>query len=184
MREPPKRTEPRHSPYSVFARTVAGDAQSASSSLTVSPRLRRVLSVIDGQRSLRQLQQFTRPEELAMIIDALQARGLIELRTVLVPQDPEQTRQEAAHEAVILSGLKQTLRGCFEHTLGVDGRVIDARIADGVSLAVLKRALREGIERVIAAHGDSAAGPILKRAREVFAARGTFKGAPPTGKGP
>jgi hypothetical protein len=58
----------------------------------------------------------------------------------------------------------------FQAALGDLGTVLDARIADSMSLTVLRAVLREGITRIDAECGELAARNLIAKVRPLFAA--------------
>lgn len=162
---------PPQDPRLVYLRTPDGEAEMLGRGVPLPPAARRILMVIDGRRRVGDLPDFARGGELAEVLDLLLSRGLIALAGIAeAPSDAEQ-RAQAAREAVLLSSLKKVLANVFERTLDGSGTVLDARISDSVSLSLLKRVLREGIDQVAERRGDAAAKAIIARVRPLFAVR-------------
>jgi hypothetical protein len=162
-------------PRLVYAKTPTGSVEMGERKLGLSPVVRRILIVIDGQRRLADLPAFARPGDLGFIIEELQARGLIAL--VGIADDPSESERiaHAVEDLRILVAMKNLLRGVFEAELGSAGQVLEARIADSVSLDVLKRVLREGIDAVAHRRGDTAARRIVSLVRPLL--NQTLRGA-------
>jgi hypothetical protein len=155
-------------PRLVFAKTAAGSAEVARRSHGLSGAARRILIVIDGQRRLSDLPPFARAGELEPIVDDLEARGLIAL-VGIADDPPEHERVQAQRrQRDALARLQRELAGTFQRELGAAGRVYDARLADCVSLDVVRPLLREAIDAVLSARGQPAAQRILAVVRPVF----------------
>ena len=149
----------------VYAKTAAGIAEINHRKLGLSAPARRILIVIDGQRSLSSLPAFARAGELGGIIQELVQHGLIALNS-LVDTSTEPERQSAQRrEADALASLKRALDGVFEVELGPAGRLLGARIQDSVTVDVLRGVVREGIEAVGAQRGDEAANRLIALVR-------------------
>jgi hypothetical protein len=168
MPETPKAAEP--DLRLVYAKTTDGTAEIPGRQHDLSNVERRILILIDGQRRLADLPPFARPGDLGPIIDKLQAHGLIRLAGIvegplispLLP-DPEQTRLQLAR-------VRDMLGGAFERELGNDGRVLEARLQDSISVEVARRVVREGIDTVARLRGKAVADRLAEISRRAFAA--------------
>ncbi len=153
----------------VFAKTAEGSAELTSRRNGLSTVERRILILVDGHRRLADLPPFARPGEIGPIIDKLQSHGLIRLAGIAddppgsaVPENPERARAK-------LLWLQNQLAGSFERELGVDGRVLEARLRDSISLEVARRVLRDAIESVAQRNGHAAGERIAQISRHAFA---------------
>ncbi len=141
----------------VYAKTAAGIAEINQRKLGLSAPARRILIVIDGQRSLSSLPAFARAGELGAIIDELERHGLIALSGVVDTSTEPERQLAQRREAEALTSLKRALDGVFETELGPAGRLLGARIQDSVTVDVLRSVVREGIETVGTQRGADAA---------------------------
>lgn len=130
-------------PRLVYAKTEAGVKEITGRTMGLSQSARRVLILLDGKRALCQLPGFVRPGDLVGIIEHLEGHGLVVLTGISDTVVPE---EDVDHEA--LSRLRPRFKGMFHRELGQVGLVFDARVHDAVSLAVLRTALREGIDYI------------------------------------
>ena len=153
----------------VFAKTAEGAAELVSRQHGLSTVERRILILVDGHRRLADLPPFARPGEIGPIVNTLQSHGLIRLAGIADdppaqarPDDPEDTRAR-------LQWLRQQLAGSFERELGSDGRVLEARLRDSISLEVARRVVRDGIEAVSQRCGRAAADRVAQLSRRAFA---------------
>ncbi len=88
---------------SIFAKTIAGQQEVASRSLGLTPLLRRLLIMVDGNRSAGELAPLVVGHDLADLFTQLQEKGCIELVRVVAAQpaptasaqNPEAADQEA-----------------------------------------------------------------------------------------
>ena len=153
----------------IYARTPAGDEEIAARLLALGHGARRILALINARRSVADLSGLARPGELTAVLATLERNALIE---VLAHADEASEAQRSARrrsEQAQLQEAKAALRNAFAAELGSEGRIWDARVADSVSLEVLRRVLREAID-VLQARGDEAATQrVLALARPVFA---------------
>jgi hypothetical protein len=149
----------------VYRKTVSGEQEILARSQGLSVGARRVMILIDGKRALSELPAFARQGDLPHLITELESKGLIALAGIAdtpSPQELEQRRQQENHQ---LNSIKGKLQGRFEAVLGADGIVLDARIADCVSLDVFKRILREAITTLQGKGKDQAATELISLAR-------------------
>jgi hypothetical protein len=146
----------------VYRKTEAGDAEVMDRALGLSVGARRLIILIDGQRPLSDLPSFARQGDLPALLEELESRGLIALAGIADAPTLEELAARMQAEQVKLQSIKQALDQRFEQILGVDGIVLDARVADCVSLDVFKRILREAInllqQRGLAEHAQSVIG--------------------------
>lgn len=152
----------------IYARTAAGEAETAARSCELSSSARRMLMLIDGQRTVGLLSQFARVGEFDALAEELLSVGLI--RTAGVADAPDEVgrlARQAAERAALLAA-RQRLQGLFAAELGVDGHIWDARIADCVNVEVLRRVLREAVDVVVFRHGEAAARRIVAAVRPIF----------------
>ena len=157
-------------PRLVFVKTAAGSAEVAERSHGLSGAQRRILILLDGRRRLADLPPFARPRELEPIIADLATRGLIALAGIADDPSPEEAQAHEERQRAVLVRLRGTLAGAFELELGTDGRILEARLRDCVSLDVLRQLVREAVETIRRARGDAAAERVLDRVRPVYGA--------------
>ncbi|HMM52645.1 MAG: hypothetical protein LC136_10885 [Burkholderiales bacterium] len=155
-------------PRLVYARTADGDDESAEPRRELAPGERRILNAIDGQRCVGDLVQFARPGELGPILAELEARRLIEVVGLADEPSEAERRARASAEQALLERAKHGLRGVFGAELGAAGQVWEARVADCVSMEVLRRVLREAVDVVYFRSGEAAARRIVAAVRPVF----------------
>lgn len=155
----------------VYMKTPAGVAEIAERKLGLSPAARRILIVIDGERRLSDLPAFARPGDLGGLIEELESRGLVSLAGIADDPDDTERLAQSQRDRDALLALKKSLTGVFVAELGAGGQVLEARIGDCVSLEVLKRVLREGIDTVSARGGEEAARRVITLVRPILGAR-------------
>ncbi|HEY0879545.1 MAG TPA: hypothetical protein VGE10_13945 [Zeimonas sp.] len=159
----------RPDPRLIYARTPAGDAERTARALDLEHAARRILALVDARRSVGDLSQFARPGELGPVLRALEQRKLVEVVALAAEPTEAERRERERREQVRLQAAKHALRNTFVAELGAAGRVWDARVADSVSLEVLRRVLREAVDVVEARRGEAAAQRVLSRVRPLFA---------------
>lgn len=71
--------------YTVYAKTAAGQHEIQSRALGLSPMVRRLLLLVDGQRSGKDLEVFVAGHDAAALFDELLAQGCIEARAAARP---------------------------------------------------------------------------------------------------
>lgn len=131
-------------PRLIFAKTMAGTDAIRNRSQRVSLAARRLLLLFDGQRSLAQLPDIVRPNEVPTLLKELEAHGMITLAGMLA-DDASLAR---IHPDLKLAQIKRSLAGVFERELGSQASVLEARVQDCVNLVVLRNVLREVIALV------------------------------------
>lgn len=155
----------------VYVKTPAGAAEITERRLGLSPAARRILIVIDGQRRLADLMAFARAGELGVLIAELESKGLVALASVADTDGVAEREEQIQREREVLARLRASLAGVFVKELGAGGEVLEARIRDCVSLDVLKRVLREGIDAVSAQCGEDGARRVIALIKPVLGAR-------------
>ena len=155
-------------PRLVYARTAEGHDEAAAPGGGIGPGARRILELIDGQRCVGDLQDFARPGELGPIIAELESQRLIEVTGIAEEPSEAHRRARASAELALLTQAKRTLRGLFDAELGTAGHVWEARVADCVSMEVLRRVLREAVDVVYFRSGEAAARRVVAAVRPVF----------------
>jgi hypothetical protein len=130
----------------VYRKTEAGEAEILARAQGLSAAARRLIILIDGQRTLSELPSFARQGDVPELIRELESKGMIALAGIADLPSPEELAKRQQIEQSKLGGLKQALAGAFEKALGSDGIVLDARIADCINLEVFRRILREAID--------------------------------------
>ena len=153
----------------VFAKTAEGAAELVNRQHGLTTGERRILILVDGHRRLADLPPFARPGEIGPIVDKLQSHGLVRLAGIAddppsqaAPVDPESVRAR-------LQFVRQQLAGAFERELGSDGRVLEARLRDSISIEVARRVVRDGIDTIVQRCGRAAADRVTQLSRRAFA---------------
>jgi DNA-binding PadR family transcriptional regulator len=153
----------------IYARTPAGDEEIAARVLDLGHATRRILALINARRSVADLSKLARPGELTAVLATLERHELIEVIAHADEASEAQRRARRHAEQARLQEAKAALRNAIVAEFGSAGRIWDARVADSVSLEVLRRVLREAID-VLQARGDEAATQrVLALARPVIA---------------
>ena len=148
-------------PRLIFVRTAAGNAEVELRRLGLTGAARRILVLIDGNRRLSDMPLFARVRELDPLVAGLANRGLISLVGISNDPSPEELAQIAQRQREGLEVLRDALTGAFERELGPGGRVLEARLADCVSLDVLRQLIREAVDGIHHTCGPDAADRIL-----------------------
>lgn len=152
----------------IYARTAAGEAEIGARALPLSSSARRLLVLIDGRRAVALLSNFVRIGELDALASELLTHGLIEAIGIADPPDEANRLARLRAEQAALQDAKRQLQRLFETELGTAGHVWDARVADCVTLDVLRRVLREGVDVVFYRSGEAAARRVVAAVRPVF----------------
>jgi len=129
-------------PGVVFQRTERGDALLRAGAAALGNVARRLLPLFDGQRTISDLPNNVRPGDLEAAITELQTNGLIRSTGVAEPLSEEVIKAQTQAETAMLTMLQTELNGLFQREMGKPGEIWDARVADSVSLNVLRRVLR------------------------------------------
>lgn len=140
-------------PRLVFAKTLAGTEAIRHRSQRVSLAARRLLMLFDGQRSLAQLPNIVRPNEVPSLLKELETHGMITLAGLLA----EDESLASIHPDLKMTQIKRSLAGVFERELGHQASVLEARVQDCVNLVVLRNVLREVIALVAQRKNEEAA---------------------------
>ena len=148
-------------PRFVYARTAQGEAALKDSSHVISVQGRRLLTLIDGRRTLAQLPLNMRPDELPMRLEELLMQGLIALSGI---RDPAPAATTEGHDPR-LEDFKRRIAGAVERELGPAGSVLEARLQDCVNLTVMRTVMREVIDRVRERAGDEQAARLAHAAQ-------------------
>ncbi len=152
----------------VFERTATGDAALAAPPPGLDRASLRLLTLIDGQRSLADLPRFARAGELDRLVAMLRGRGLVELRGQADQPDALARQRRIAADRAMLEQLKRELRGVFNRELGHAGEVWEARVQDCVSTEVLRQVLREAIDVLYFRGGDEPARRVVALVKPLF----------------
>lgn len=155
-------------PRLVYARTTDGHEEEAEPHRGLSPGARRILTAIDGQRRVGDLGQFVRTGELGPSLAELEGQRLAEVVGLADESSEAERRARASAEQALLDQAKRGLRGLFRAELGAAGHVWEARVADCVTMEVLRRVLREAVDVVYFRSGEAAARRIVAAVRPVF----------------
>jgi hypothetical protein len=116
----------------VFQRTEAGGREVAAAAAGLSPKLRRALVLVDGERSVGQLASLFRHGEVDAILAELQAMGLVTLAGGMLAAVPAGTARGASDTA---SGPAHAER--FEEVRRLAMREISGRLGpNGDTLAL------------------------------------------------
>jgi len=153
----------------IYARTPAGDEEIAARMLELGNAARRILALVNARRSVGDLSRLARAGELTKVLATLERHALIE--SVAHADEASEARRSARRrtEQTQLQEAKAALRNAFAAELGSEGRIWDARVADSVSLEVLRRVLREAIDVLQARGNEATIQRVLALARPVFA---------------
>lgn len=152
----------------VFERTETGDAALAAPPPGLDRASLRLLTLIDGQRSLSDLPRFARSGELDRIVGLLRERGLVALRGQADLPDHQARQQRLASERATLEHMKRELRGVFNRELGQAGAVWEARVEDCVTVEVLRQVLREAIDVLYFRGGGEPARRVVALVKPLF----------------
>lgn len=155
----------------VFARTPEGEAELTQRPAELPPASRRVLLLLDGKRCLSDLSPFTRAGELETALESLEQCGLVALSGIAAPPSEEERAARERRGQAALAQLKLLLRASFERELGPNGVVLAERIRDSVSVEVLRRVLRDGLDVLARERGDAAVRRVLARAKPILDAQ-------------
>lgn len=155
-------------PALVYQRTERGEDLLAAGASRLGRVARRLLPLFDGRRRVADLPDTMRPGDLEAAITELQTEGLIRFtgRDDSQPDVDERARSEAEFSELVL--LKSQLAGLFSREMGNPGEIWDARVADCVSLDVMRRVLREAIDVAYFRSGAAVARSIVDQVRPIF----------------
>jgi hypothetical protein len=148
-------------PRLVYARTASGQGELASPSRRLTPQARRLLFLIDGQRSLAHLPLALRPSELPAHLDELLTLGLVALSGI---RDSAVSPDAEGHDPR-LEDFKHRIAGMVERELGEAARILEARLQDCVNLSVMRTVMRDVIECVHQRSGPQAGQRLAAAAR-------------------
>jgi len=154
--------------FLIFGRTSAGEREITARELPLSQSARRILMLIDGKRSVRELSRLARPGELEGVLTMLDKHALIEPVATAAEATEVEQRALIQQERERLRRLKAALGQMFADRLDVAGHIWDARIADAVNDEVLRRVLREAIDTLERRRGSEVARKALEQARIAF----------------
>ncbi len=155
-------------PRLIYARTADGHDEAAEPRRALTPGVRRILMAIDGKRCVGDLPEFARPGDLAAILAELEGERLVEVAGLADEPTEAERLARASAEQALLGEAKRGLRGLFGAELGAAGHVWEARVADCVTMEVLRRVLREAVDVVYYRSGEAAARRIVAAVRPVF----------------
>jgi hypothetical protein len=152
----------------VYIKTSAGSKEVLARKLSLNPAERRILIIIDGKRSVAELPDFARPGEIVSILAGLSQKGLIQVSGMYELPSAEELGKRRALDTQKLDRIKAELESVFERELGVGGQVWDARLADSVSLEVVRTVLREAIDVLFSRAGEPAARRVIALVRPIL----------------
>ncbi len=152
----------------VYIKTAAGGKEVLARKLSLNPAERRILIIIDGKRSVAELPDFARPGEIVSILASLSQKGLIQISGMYELPDPQELARRKLEESLKLERIKAALEGVFEKELGTGGQVWDVRLADSVSLDVVRTVLREAIDVLFSRAGEPAARRVISTVRPIL----------------
>jgi hypothetical protein len=152
----------------VYVKTATGGKEVLARKLSLNPAERRILIIIDGKRSVAELPDFARPGEIVSILANLTQKGLIQVSGMYELPDPQELAKRKQIENLKLERIKSELEGVFERELGVGGQVWDARLADSVSLDVVRSVLREAIDVLFTRAGEPSARRVISTVRPIL----------------
>jgi len=151
----------------IFGRTAAGEAALAGTGAPLAPGHRRFLAMIDGRRTVGELQTVARPAELPPIIADLLAAGQIEKvgeKRFLMPgvdvsdSDPFAA---AAMTPEMFGRMKRRAIADLEKRVGAAGAAVARDLDACVTPAELRQALRAAEPALAPLMGESAAHEFL-----------------------
>lgn len=148
-------------PRMVFSLTETGTQTLKNPRRIMSTPARRLLNLLDGRRSLGEMPAIVRPADMTVALKELISADMIALTGIARP-DGEVMDSQAERK---LKAIKRALAGAFEAELGPQASVLEARVQDCVSLAVLRNVLRELIDVVSVRKNAAAANRIATRVR-------------------
>ncbi|MFN7572250.1 MAG: hypothetical protein ACK5TK_12480 [Betaproteobacteria bacterium] len=153
----------------VFAKTAKGSAEVAQRSNAISAIARRVLIMVDGKRSVRELTPLAPPGQIDTVLAELQQLGLIEaVGAVAASAGPTLAPpREGGSERLLLSleeAKRRAARGLIER-LGPEADGMAARIEACRSAEELAEALRRAERLLAGAIGAAAAESYLRELR-------------------
>ena len=139
----------------IYAKTDRGRAEVADRHQGLSPVQRRLLIVVDGHKTLADLQAYVRVDELGDALEHLQQAGLVELTSNIAALQPppaagptaalpERSPRAATRPAEFMTVRGETSRFVQEHLLEA-GEPVCAAIERCQSPAELRKLLR-GVE--------------------------------------
>ena len=152
----------------VYVKTSPGTHEVLARKLQLTPAERRILIIIDGKRSVAELPDFARPGEIVSILASLTQKGLIQISGMYELPSPEDIEKRRQIDTQKLERIKAELDGAFERELGVAGQVWDARLADSVSLEVVRTVLREAIDVLFSRAGEPSARRVIAAVRPIL----------------
>ncbi|MCD6732377.1 MAG: hypothetical protein LT103_02105 [Burkholderiaceae bacterium] len=155
-------------PRLVYARTADGHDEADEPRRELSPGARRILTAVDGQCCVGDLGAFVRTGELGPSLAELENEHLVEVVGLADEPSEAERRARASAEQALLDEAKRGLHGLFGAELGAAGHVWEARVADCVTMEVLRRVLREAVDVVYFRSGEAAARRVVAAVRPVF----------------
>lgn len=156
----------------VFAKTAKGSAEIAQRSNAISAIARRVLIMVDGKRSVRELAPLVPPGQIDAVLAELQALGFIEAVAAVgavaaPPASASAPAREGGSERLLLSleeAKRRAARGLIER-LGPEADGMAARIEACRNAEELAEALRRAERLLAGAIGAAAAESYLRELR-------------------
>ena len=132
----------------VFHKTENGATEMATPALSLSPKMRRALILVDGVKSVAQLSPMFRPGEIEAILAELQEKGLVTLAggtLAAVSPDPA-AGARGAGSSVSQENFKEVRQRAMHeisHRLGPNGDALAIRVERCKTPEELRVALRE-----------------------------------------
>ncbi|MGH1361511.1 MAG: hypothetical protein ACRBC3_22335 [Burkholderiaceae bacterium] len=152
----------------IYQRTEKGEELMRAGARALGHVARRILPMIDGRRRVADLPENVRPGDLEAAITELQTLGLIRFTGRADPLDAQDLLAQQEADQILLSQVKNDLNGLFVREMGPPGEIWDARVADTVSMVVLRRVLREAIDVSYFRSGSEVARNLVEIVRPIF----------------
>ena len=154
----------------IYQRTEKGEDMLQAGARALGHVARRILPMIDGRRRVADLPENVRPGDLEAAITELQTLGLIRFTGRSEPLEEQEVIALQEADQILLATVKADLAGLFTREMGQPGEIWDARVADTVSMVVLRRVLREAIDVSYFRSGSEVARSLVETVRPIFRA--------------
>ena len=114
-------------PGMVFAKTAAGAEELRARKAGLGPRARQLLILVDGRRSVADLARILPPGELPLLIDELEALGLIARPPAPVPAAAASAPAAPSPSESLLAARQRAIRALLD-TIGPNGEDFAIRL--------------------------------------------------------
>jgi len=159
----------------VYTKTAKGAAEISSRSGAVSLAARRVLIMIDGKRTIADLSPLARTGEISIIIEQLEAQGLVQPAHGAPPASappaagpaPAEASDDASEDRLVASfeSIKRRAVRELSDRLGPDAEVMAVRIEHCRNTEELRQRLHEAERLVAGMLGDAQAQEFMRALR-------------------